>query len=239
MHIASGQSAAGVHSALGNVKWSARELGPWPDLQVAGTVDVMRDRAREDAANPAFKERAISLAGDGDQMDKVTRLYNHVKHSIRFSRDEPIAQGLPDVDADDVIEVIIRPIDMANYIDQGIAIGDCDDFSMYLAALLLANDIPCAFCTVAANEQAPDQYSHVYVIAYPDGVRTACDASHGDYVGWEVPNSFGKLREWAVGGAGFWEMLIASTAGAFAAWWLWRLAFDGFKVRGQGQGQII
>ena len=234
MHIG---KTAGNHATLGAVNYQARELGPWPDLQVAGTVDVMRDRAREDAQGEGFKVRAKEIAGAGCQLDRVGNLYEHVQRSIRFSRDEPIAQALNsggEIDPDDVVEVIIRPVDMAAYIDKGIAVGDCDDFSMYLAALLLANGIGCGFVTVAADERAPGQYSHVYVVAYPDGVRVACDASHGEYPGWEVPNAFGKIREWGVSGGvgvgigiGVTEIVVASVVGSFAAWWLWKKAGGG------------
>ena len=62
MHIG---KTAGNHATLGAVNYQARELGPWPDLQVAGTVDVMRDRAREDAQGEGFKVRAKEIAGTG------------------------------------------------------------------------------------------------------------------------------------------------------------------------------
>ena len=110
---------------------------------------------------------------------------------------------------------------MARYVDQVIAIGDCDDFSMYLAALLTANGIACSFITVAADGHAPDQYSHVYVVAYPDGERVACDASHGKYPGWEVPNAFGKIREWeCADNGGGWLGMVAGVGLVIAGGWL-------------------
>lgn len=216
-----GGAAMVDHPTLGPVRFQARELGPFPDRQVALTIDVMRARAREDAQDPTFKARATGLAGAGSDLDKTGRLWQHVKQSIQFSRDEPIAAGLNSVlDPESVVEVIIRPVDMARYVDQGIAIGDCDDFSMYLAALLTANGIACSFITVAADGHAPDQYSHVYVVAYPGGERIACDASHGGYPGWEVPNRFGKMREWRCDGAGDWFMDLMVLTGVAVGGWL-------------------
>jgi hypothetical protein len=222
--------AGGSHGTFGPVNMTVTELGPWPDQQVARTVGVMKARAVEDAGNPTFKARAAGIAGMGGDLDKVGRIYNHVKGSIRFERDEPIAAGIAGLnDPSNVVEVIIRPVDMAGYVENGVAVGDCDDFSMYLAAMLEAVGIPSAFVTVAADGGAPDQYSHVYVVAWPvdeDGnrVRVACDASHGEYPGWEVPNQFGKLREWPVGdcGGGGFLTLVAGVAAAWAAWWAWK-----------------
>jgi hypothetical protein len=177
------------------------------DGQINQTLGLMRKRAAEDAENPWFKQRALSLAGlGGSQADVARTLYGHVKAAnIHFTRDEVTGTGIQGLDLGDdaVVETIIRPVDMALYIDQGKAIGDCDDFSMYLAALLKANGIPCAFATVAADSSVPDQFSHVYVVAYPDGQRLPLDASHGQYPGWETENTYGKYAEWPV-----WDRLV-------------------------------
>jgi hypothetical protein len=106
---------------------------------------------------------------------------------------------------------------MAKFVGMGNATGDCDDFSMYLAGILTVYGIPTAFCTVAASNKAPDQYSHVYVVAYPRNAqgsrgRVALDASHGEFAGWEVPNVFGKLKEWPVATVGHWSELVGWVA---------------------------
>ncbi|MES2124071.1 MAG: hypothetical protein V4503_05225, partial [Gemmatimonadota bacterium] len=59
----------------------------------------------------------------------------------------------------------------------------------------MTQGIPCKFCTVAASEIAPDQYSHVYTVAYPNGERVPMDTSHGKYFGWQAPNWF-RRQEW-------------------------------------------
>ncbi len=194
----------GQHQALGQVNYDVQALPLDADGQVRQTLSIMRHRAAEDADNPWFKQRAQQLVSPGGtQADRARELYGHVKASnIHFTRDEVTGTGIRGLDMGDdvVVESIIRPIDMALYVDQGNAIGDCDDFSMYLAALLRANDIPCAFATVAADGSQPDQFSHVYVVAYPDGMRMPLDASHGQYPGWETENRYGKYDEWPVWG---------------------------------------
>ncbi len=99
-----------------------------------------------------------------------------------------------------VVETLVRPIDQAVATDPQ---GDCDDFEMYAAAHLLARGVPCSFVTVAANEQTPDEYSHVYLAAYPQdgpraGRRVPLDFSHGPRLDWETENVFGKRREWPI-----------------------------------------
>lgn len=197
------------------------ELGNNPDQQVAGTVDVMRARVREDSADPTFNAHRSRVIGD-DPTDAAARAWGHVKGVIRFHQDTELGSGLSSVIgqdvADDAVEFIIRPRDMAQFVDRGQACGDCDDFSMYLACLLESLGIPCAFVTVAADERAPNQYSHVYVRAFPPGQEPiALDASHGAYPGWEVPNMFGKIREWPMQGDGLRTamLLVAAVAGGY------------------------
>lgn len=231
------------HPVLGTVRYTAHALPYSADGQVSGTIDIMRAKVAEDSANPAFVQRAQEIAGMGSQADKVRRVWAHAKNSIKFQRDEltglsASGLGIGGCDPDSIVETIIRPRDMANYIDQGIAIGDCDDFSMYVAALLTALGIQCAFCTVAASASEPDQFSHVYVASYPDGERLPVDSSHGDYCGWEV-EPVSRRQEWAVVGLAAWYagevmrwMLVAG--GAWFAWqWLKSSGYaDKLGIRG-------
>jgi hypothetical protein len=97
------------------------------------------------------------------------------------------------------VEVLIRPVDVSLAIASGQRVkGDCDDFSQYAACLLWALQVPCVFVTVAADTKYPNVYSHVYVASYQDGERKVLDCSHGLFSGWEVPNRFGKLKEWDI-----------------------------------------
>lgn len=215
--------SAGVtlHPELGVVNYRVRELGGNPDGQVGTTVGVMRDRAVEDAQDPGFRQWAGMVTGNGSERDKVESAFWHAKRGIRFQQDKDTGAGVGDVPGDQVVEVIVRPVDMMGYVQQGVAVGDCDDFSMYVAALLESQGIPCAFVTVAADGRDPGQYSHVYCVAYPGGERVAVDASHGGWPGWEVPNEFGKYREWPVGGGGDGPGLLGMVAASMAGMWLY------------------
>ena len=208
-----------------------RELGPHPDSQVEQTVDLMRERVREDATDPEFAEWARGVVGNLNGVAAAESAWQHVKGVIRFYRDEELGNGLSgfvnEKVTGDTVEFIIRPREMAKLVANGRACGDCDDFSMYLAGILQAVGVDWAFVTVAADERAPDQYSHVYVRVYPEGQggeAMALDASHGAYPGWEVPNAFGKLRVWPGGeceGAGLGKLLLV-TAWGVLAWYTYK-----------------
>ena len=137
----------------------------------------------------------------------LNRVWAHTKQNIKFQRDEVTGEGIAGLPSDEVIETIIRPMDMATEIDAGGgAVGDCDDFSMYVAACLKSLGIPCSFATIAADARDPEQFSHVYVVAYPMTVRgmrmrLPLDASHGEYPGWEK-QSMGRFAGVAGIGSG-------------------------------------
>jgi transglutaminase-like putative cysteine protease len=110
-----------------------------------------------------------------------------------------------------VIEVLIRPVDMSELCRDGKCrrTGDCDDYSMYTAALLKAAQVDVKFATVKADPRQPDRDSHVYVVAYnKDRGRVALDVSHGLYPGWEVEAQ--SKTEWDIGASPLW--LVAAAA---------------------------
>lgn len=222
-----------THPVLGPVHYSVKELGTDPDSQVAQTIQVMRERVAEDSCDPQFISRAkgvIDPQAVGMSQDWIAnQVWAHVKQAIQFQRDESTGvrsdgRSIGGGDASNVVEVLIRPVDMAQYIDQGVAIGDCDDFSMYLAAMLKALGVDCAFCTVAANSQVPSQYSHVYVVSYPNGERVPCDASHGQWCGWEYGSGMERRTEWPVyDRTRMWVgNLVVNAALVAGAWFGWQ-----------------
>lgn len=225
----SGVQGSEIHPQLGEVNYRVQQLSWDPDTQVGQTLSLMLERAAQDSADPWFRRRAENIAGQGTQKERAFRLYRHAwrrNGGIQFQRDEVTGAGIAGLSSDDVVETSIRPIDMAQYVDEGRAIGDCDDFSCYLAALLKANGIPCSFVTVGADERVPDQFSHVYVVAYPvdewgQQERLPLDASHGEYPGWEVPNQFGKYKEWPVWDRVSWLIgnAVSTAALALGVWW--------------------
>lgn len=193
------------HPTLGVVRYQLTEVSDDPDQQVADTIGLMRGYALEDSAHPLILRDVNVAARSGDAIGDT---FNYLRRSgargMRFVRDEET--GAP-FETDDqpggwrpVVETLIRPADQSVCAP---AQGDCDDFSMYGAAHLAARGVPCSFATVAADAKTPDQFTHVYLVAYPAagpyaGMRVPLDLSHGPAPGWEVPNRFGKLVEWPI-----------------------------------------
>lgn len=192
-----------------------------PDKQVAQAIGQMSRYAIEDSQSGPVVADALSAtrAAGGDP---IKGAWQQARKRIRFTEDQNV------ITSPDVVEVLIRPVDVClidGSMGPGSVIGDCDDFSMYVASLLLAQNIPCCFATVAADPSQPDAYSHVYVVAYDGGRRTAIDASHGKFCGWEAPDSFSKMREWDLfesarssSGIGLSSLVLFFALG-FAAWW--------------------
>ena len=194
-----------VHPTYGDVAYRTDTVSWDPDTQVAQTIGLMRGYVLEDVYDPYL----LMDAEAASYPDPINGVWGLVRSRLQFTEDEDTAAPMPIGDVDP-IEVLIRPRDISRTAG---AIGDCDDFAMWTAALLEANGIPCAFCTAAADGRDPSRYSHVYVVAYPNGQRCPMDTSHGQYPGWESPVAYRK-REWQIRGA------IQGNAGARECDWL-------------------
>lgn len=207
------------HPALGqNVNFEVAQVPEGGDAQTESVIAMMAGYAREDSSSGPVQADAQAALAQYPGMPPEESVFWWVKKHIRFVRDEetakPFQAGMPVNDV--VVETLIRPRDMSVLCaDQScVRQGDCDDFSMYTASLLLALGIQAAFVTVAADPSSND-YSHVYVAAYPQGRgRVALDTSHGDTPGWET-NRATKKREWPVGGVGEWLGLAILIVGAW------------------------
>lgn len=197
-----------------------------PDGQVAGTIALMRKYALEDSVTPQIQRDLREALGGVSpkqlpQAEIVRRVFDYVKGRVSFVEDSGIAGmgGLNTTSDAPIVEVLIRPRDMAVMCENGGCrrLGDCDDFSMYTAALLGAAGVRCSYVTVAADRAEPDRFSHVYVAAYPDGERVPMDTSHGPRPGWETGDAT-RMQEWPVTGIG--DVLSLAVVGAVVYWWL-------------------
>jgi len=198
-----------------------------PDQQVAVTVERLIDNARQDLSCPWVRlaaAKAFQLGANprlSPARQAIAGVWTYIKSKMRFQQDEQQAMMLQTRDPrlKDVIEVVIRPSDMARLIEErGQGFEDCDGFTGYAACLLTALGVPVSLCVVAADEEMPNDYSHIYIVAYADGERIALDFSHGPRIGWECPN-LGRQREWHMDGCGLFDLLvpIALAIGMFFA----------------------
>lgn len=223
-----GQTGQVVHPDFGNAElnYSVQSMPGDGDGQVQKTIAQMVQYVMADCNSPELVEDAAQAMREGNG-DPVLGAFTLARKRIRFQQDNVTGRwGGPGI-----VEVLVRPVDVSLFARQGVMVpGDCDDFSMYVAALLIVNLVPCCFVTVAADDSDPNAYSHVYVAAYPQGGRKAVDASHGKFCGWEVANRFGKCREWKVAsssavqfGGGFggveWGTIAMLALAGGAVWW--------------------
>lgn len=190
------------HPSWGELRYETTVVSEDPDEQAAEVIGLMRGYVEADYRAPAVARQAREAMARGG--DPVEAVFHHVKGQLSFVRDEVTALPIQPYHSQPIVEVLVRPLDMAALCEGGGCrrSGDCDDYAMYTAALLLNLGVPVSFVTLAADAADPTRYSHVYLAAYPDGQggrRIPVDVSHGPYVGWEAPDRYGKKQEWPVG----------------------------------------
>lgn len=209
------------HPELGDlVNYEAIPISSDPDTQVAQTIHRMKRNVIEDANSYPIQRDVAAISQYGPTGDACSDTFWHVKGKLGFRQDEQLAQPVRGFLDGDVIEVLIRPRDLAN-MDR--PLEDCDGFASYLPALLRAQGVPCSFVTVAADEREPGRFSHVYAACYPDGRRVALDASHGPYPGWDSIDTgqVTRVKEWPIDGPDWGELLLIGIV-LLAAAWAWR-----------------
>jgi predicted transglutaminase-like cysteine proteinase len=207
------------HPALGqNVNFQVTQVPEGGDSQTSAVIEMMAEYARQDSSSAEIQGDARQALAQYPDMAPEESVFWWVKRRLQFVRDEetakPFQAGMPVNDV--VVETLIRPRDMSVICEDGSCNrqGDCDDFAMYTASLLLALGIPAAFVTVAADPNSTD-YSHVYVAAYPQGRgRVPLDTSHGGNPGWETDRAT-KRREWPASGDGSLMGILILVIGAW------------------------
>jgi hypothetical protein len=179
--------------AMQPVAYSFEAMPEDPDAQVHGSVRRMVALALRDASSPEIQRKSAEICGN-----PIEGLWRQTR-PMKFTQDYDTAQWLQvdDPRKSSIVETFIPPSQQAKLLDHGIGYEDCDGFSMYGAAVLTALVIPCSFCTVSAERDRPEEFTHVYLVAYLNGRRIPLDLSHGPHPGWECPN-LGRVREWPV-----------------------------------------
>jgi hypothetical protein len=197
------------HPELGQMmEWNAEPLSTDPDTQVAQTIQRMRRHVLEDSQSEPILKEAELIQGYGSG-DPLSDTFWHVKNKVGFRQDRALAQPFRGLLDGDVVEVLIRPRDLAT---MNRPLEDCDGFSSYGPALLRAQGIPCRFVTVAADAREPGRFSHVYTVCREPqtGQRISLDISHGGYPGWECTETgqVTRVKEWPIDGPDWLELLL-------------------------------
>lgn len=182
----------------------------------AQTIGRMAEYAGAASTSAIVRQAALTAAAEfSSQASQAGAIWKWIRERIHFRTDEETARPIA-ADPENT-EVLIPP---EHLLRMARPAGDCDDFSMLAAAMLISLGIPASFRTVAADP-ASDRYSHVYVIAHTEEGRLPMDCSHGRFPGWEV-RATGKARDWRIEetmglGAINWQSVIDTSIGASAS----------------------
>jgi transglutaminase-like putative cysteine protease len=104
------------------------------------------------------------LPPDGSQRDIACAIFHWVRGTIRFVEDESLLYeefGIQPENLDKEL-LIVPPV----LLSMPVPMGDCDDFSLLTASMLLAAGIQPYYVTVAADAAEPRRFSHIYICAY-------------------------------------------------------------------------
>lgn len=156
--------------------------GDWSIYQTVSQLSGLVNDALRDP-NAAIRLRAESILGpvtEKDDIGEISAIYDFVTNALHYV-DDP---------AD--IELIKSPLLIdKNVTDTGSFMGDCDDASGYLAALLKSVGYAVQLVIVTPEHADGFDYRHIFVRVWQPraGKWLALDPTAKAYpMGWEVPN---------------------------------------------------
>lgn len=158
--------------------WRIEPLGSG-DLAIYNTVGKMKQIIEASAFNPYVRKSAEQIIvgiDPGDKVGEVEAIYEWMKHHIRYTRDPMGMEYLQT--PPHLLEIIGR---------NGMAFGDCDDMTMFVASLL--KSIGFNVGVKVASYKPDGAYSHIYALVFLQGKWVALDGVKREFVvGYEVPN---------------------------------------------------
>jgi hypothetical protein len=153
----------------------------------AQTVQAMRQLVDQAVSDQNFVRTAVDIVRGApayNDIAEASRVYDWVSRNIRYTKD-PVTK-----------EKLYPPKELLK-----IRAGDCDDIAMLMGALMIALGYPARLITISANEQNPQEFSHVYLEAEVppgSGQWVPMDAARpGAQFGIEPPMYFRK-RAWSL-----------------------------------------
>lgn len=180
---------------------SIRSTNPYnSDISTADTIDAMKAIARRYSHScPCIGYVAFAIdqqiPPNASEQDICKAIWYWVHSHIKFVTDEETMQQMGLDVWHPTKELLIAPDALLSMVTPS---GDCDDFSILTAALLLHFGFRCCFVTIAADDNEPGKWSHVYCRAYfNDGSYMNMDTSQDKWPGWEHP-IWKRKKEWFV-----------------------------------------
>ncbi len=175
------------------------------DYSTAHTIHLMACLAKRYAKSPLVLsnlQSAIASLENPTCRSLARQIFWFIKNRVMFVEDETIILNGLRGDLNKHKELLICPDALLSMPQP---IGDCDDFSLLGASMLVACGVPTSYITVAVDRNEPMRFGHVYLKVYlideppQDGlcISECLDISHGSYPGWEA-GDYTRKREWAI-----------------------------------------
>ena len=124
------------------------------------TVKYMKQVAHQRKGHPKVRRLALAILesrfrpnDSHNYADEALAIGEYVQKNVRYVKD-PMG-----------IEYLQDPLMMIENLERGIAVGDCDDMSLFIATLLLSIGHQPYFRTVRYRGKA-GPYNHIYVVVY-------------------------------------------------------------------------
>lgn len=173
------------------------------------TILLMQQLVTESVGTPQVAQAASeiaaklgrSVASAANIEEIARRVFWWTKSNVRLVEDEWTLVDHLGHDKNELLlgngkELLISPAYLLLQ-DKSMRQGDCDDFSMLAATLLIRLGVPRAnirFTTIASDGLAPENFTHVYVkVQREDGAYIPLDCSHGSYPGWETKEVYNEM----------------------------------------------
>lgn len=164
-----------------SVSVQSTRTNPWNnDVSTRDTIRIMGSLARQYAGDPhviAATAQALS-AGARTHRQIASAIFYWVRRNVRFVEDEQLMYqefGIQPQYLDKEL-LIIPPL----LLSMPEPMGDCDDFSLLLASMLLCAGLKPYWVTVAADKNDLRKFSHIYVCVslQDEGTHMCLDAGN-------------------------------------------------------------
>lgn len=169
--------------------YSALLGGDWGIFQTVTQLKALVNDSLRDP-NALIRLRAESIlapVAEKDEDGEISAIYEYVVSTLHY------------VDDPSDIELLKSPTLIDKSVTaQGYFMGDCDDASGYLAALLKAVGYSVQFVIVTPDNAPGFDYRHIFVRVWKPKAQEwlALDATAKAYpMGWEVPNKKEKVYD--------------------------------------------
>jgi len=146
---------------------------------VEQTLQMMRQLFNQCKTNVQIRQAAtntIFLTPEKDEYSEAEAIFNFVRDNIRYVKDV------------NDIETLSTPMMTL----EG-RLGDCDDQTVLLAAMLESVGYPTRF--VVEGYRVPGEYEHVYLQALVFDQFISMDPTEQKYMGWSPPNPVAQMVE--------------------------------------------